>query len=1043
VSIQDVTAWRNAEKAARESEAWSRSLFEDSPVALWEEDHSEALERLNDLQATGVTDLAGHLAKHPELVHEMATLVRVVAVNKTAIDLMGLDGKPELPLRLDEWLVPGGWHRFSDELVAMAQGATSHRTEEALMTRNLGERQVDMTWAVSPGHEEALSRVMVSVLDVTEQRRAEDALRESEWMARTLLNAPTDIALLVDPKGCILNVNDTLARIVGQKVEDLIGMSAWGLFPSAVSGYRQSQLAQVIDSGQPVRLEEHRDGTWYDTVAQPVLNDRGEVMAVAIFARDITHRKDAEEELRHSLQETDRAHRLLLALSQAAQAVQQARDAKEIYKTLGEQVRSLGYGTTVFALSTDGSQVTTPYASYEAPIARALERLAGPAAENYRFALVPDGCFDLAFSQEEAFLTESPVEYAAEALPQGARHRAPSIAEMVELERAIIAPLTIDEDTPGLLVVTGSGLQETDVPAVSAFADQTSIALANARLLEELRALATDLEHRVRARTSELTASEARYRTVFDSNRDSLIIVDPQGHVIDANPAACQLLGCGVEELRGPSNASTDAEFSFQDILTLMDPETINWRESISSREAQLGAFDGQERPVSVSVAPLSYEGREAALCSLRDIRAEKEAEAEIRLSQQETERRHNLVLALSNVAQTVQRAKTPDDVYETLGREMGRLGYIVGTLVWTGKDHEMQLVHLNLEEEHYKIAEQILDMPVSELRFAMRFDAVLRPVLVDRESMYFEDMVGMLAYALDEHPTEGVVSMARQFNIVHGVYSPILLRSSVAGILIVVGPDLTREDLPAVSALANQASIALENAQLLEELSAGQERLQRLAREVITTQEEERRKLSGALHDETGQSLTALKISLELMSDDIGEEQDALREDLVENAALVTETMNRLRMLAKDLRPPALDAIGLGHTLEGMCRDQADRTGLAIDYRGEDPPTLPEPASITLYRVLQESLTNIAKHASASHVRVRLDHDAEEVILSVQDDGEGFDPELELAPANHQAGVGLAIMQDRLESLGGRLVIESADGAGTSIMAHLPIEEG
>jgi signal transduction histidine kinase len=244
-----------------------------------------------------------------------------------------------------------------------------------------------------------------------------------------------------------------------------------------------------------------------------------------------------------------------------------------------------------------------------------------------------------------------------------------------------------------------------------------------------------------------------------------------------------------------------------------------------------------------------------------------------------------------------------------------------------------------------------------------------------------------------------------------------------------------SQEDIDLLSALANVAVIAIENARLFEQVQAGRERLRRLTQQVVSAQEEERHRLSRELHDEAGQALTALKISLDLIQSDLPVETGSLRQRLGEAVALTETTMEQIRLLAYGLRPPALDAVGLNYTLEGLCRDFAERTQLSIDYAGAELPALPEAANICLYRFLQEALTNVAKHAHANHVRVAVRCDAETISLSVEDDGQGFEVQ-----AKALAGIGLLGMQERIELLGGRLEIESWLGQGTRLTAYIPL---
>jgi PAS domain S-box-containing protein len=238
-------------------------------------------------------------------------------------------------------------------------------------------------------------------------------------------------------------------------------------------------------------------------------------------------------------------------------------------------------------------------------------------------------------------------------------------------------------------------------------------------------------------------------------------------------------------------------------------------------------------------------------------------------------------------------------------------------------------------------------------------------------------------------------------------------------------------------------AFVDITERQQAEQERAQREQLRLLARQVVSVQEQERRRVSRELHDEAGQALTALKISLELMLADLPDDAASLRERIYESVMLTDDTMERIRLLARDLRPPALDAVGLGPTLEDVCRDFGERTQLSIDYASGELPALPDAVSICLYRVLQEALTNVAKHAHARRVRVALHRDVDSVSLTVEDDGQGFDSRAILSSTNRPPGIGLLGMQDRIELLGGWLEIDSHPGQGTRLVTHIPWENG
>lgn len=214
---------------------------------------------------------------------------------------------------------------------------------------------------------------------------------------------------------------------------------------------------------------------------------------------------------------------------------------------------------------------------------------------------------------------------------------------------------------------------------------------------------------------------------------------------------------------------------------------------------------------------------------------------------------------------------------------------------------------------------------------------------------------------------------------------------------------------------------------------------IQKLAKQVVYAQEEERQRLSRELHDEAGQALTALKLSLELLQGELPIGTDVLRQNLGEAIALAETTREQIRQLALGLRPPALDTVGLNLTLEAFCRDFSRRTQLEIKYRGRDVRELSDAMNICLYRVLQEALTNVARHARAKRVDVRLSLDKERVRLTVTDDGRGFKSPRQ-APGGLQPGIGLLGMRERLELLGGWLEMDGSPGRGSRLAAHLPV---
>jgi PAS domain S-box-containing protein len=229
--------------------------------------------------------------------------------------------------------------------------------------------------------------------------------------------------------------------------------------------------------------------------------------------------------------------------------------------------------------------------------------------------------------------------------------------------------------------------------------------------------------------------------------------------------------------------------------------------------------------------------------------------------------------------------------------------------------------------------------------------------------------------------------------------------------------------------------------AERTRELRLANTRLRSMTHDIVSTQEEERRRVARELHDEAGQALTALKLGLQMMRDELSWESTAHRRQMDAAVSLTDKTHEQIRILAQGLRPPALDSAGLDATLKGLCSEFAQRTQIQIDYTGFQVQAL-GPVAICLYRLLQEALTNAARHGRATHIHVRLQRDAEQVCLSVEDNGVGFDPTAVLENQADPKGMGLVGIQERLKMVDGWLEIHSKPGQGAQLIAHVPLEE-
>ena len=274
----------------------------------------------------------------------------------------------------------------------------------------------------------------------------------------------------------------------------------------------------------------------------------------------------------------------------------------------------------------------------------------------------------------------------------------------------------------------------------------------------------------------------------------------------------------------------------------------------------------------------------------------------------------------------------------------------------------------------------------------------------------------------------------------------PMVARSQVEGaiwLFNIASAPLSEDRIAYFSTLGQQAGIAMRSARLFAEVRDGQERLRLLTRKIVSAQEEERRRVSRELHDDAGQLLTALKLSLEMIREDLvaGESDQAtierLHRQLDSAIGLSEQTMAHIRGLVHNLRPTVLDDLGLKSALEGLCHDFSQRRSVTIHCHlaVDDSLTLPATVQLVAYRFLQEALTNVSKHAQAQHVQVSFEESAGAIYLTVEDDGIGF----KMNPATE--GMGVMGMRERLQSVGGRLEIFSKPNNGTRLIATIPAD--
>ena len=253
----------------------------------------------------------------------------------------------------------------------------------------------------------------------------------------------------------------------------------------------------------------------------------------------------------------------------------------------------------------------------------------------------------------------------------------------------------------------------------------------------------------------------------------------------------------------------------------------------------------------------------------------------------------------------------------------------------------------------------------------------------------------------------------------------------------VTAGPDgFPRDEVMLLESYANLAVMAIENSWLFNQVRLGNEQLHALSHRLMEVQEEERLHLSRELHDESGQILTALMVRLGLLERDLEIPQQR-QAHIAELKQIVKQILSNLHDLAVKLRPASLDHLGLITALKQYAEEYSRQYQIEIQFDALDIETtrLPAEMETALFRITQESLTNIALHAQASRVDILLNRRNGALVMTIEDNGVGFDPNL----IANETRLGLFGMRERVDMLGGQLMIESSPGKGTTISVEVP----
>jgi PAS domain S-box-containing protein len=552
VVIRDITGQKRAEEALRESERRYRALFEDTPIAIWEEDFSEVKKHLDSLKQQGITDFREYFATHPEAVITCADMIRVVGVNNATLQMYHAGSKDDLLEKINQGLSNSELKYLQEAFIGITERRTSYRWEGTDKTITGEAVKIYVSASVTPGHESDYSRVIVTIAttDITEQKRAEEALHQSEALYRQAIEVAGAVPYLESyyDEGKKIKyefMGEGIREITGYGPEEF-SATLWDSLVEEVNlvedlaGYSIEEGIERVRAGEnSIWKCEHRlrdrEGNihWVFEAAVELRDENGVSHGSIGTYQDITTRKLAEE--------AEREQRVLAeALRDTAETLSSSLSYEEVLDHILAAVgRVVPHdAATVMLIDGDFARVVRSYGYDQRGFDLEIMGIRLPLAETHNL--------------REMLETRQPViVYDTRTYPGWMRLDATdwlgsNVGAPISIQDNVIGFILLDSQMPGFFTPIHAERLE-------AFANQAAIAMHNAHLLQQAQ---EEIAERKRAEEA-LRAEREKAQKYLDIAGVTMLALDQDGIVTLINQKGCEILGYSADEIMGKNWINT------------------------------------------------------------------------------------------------------------------------------------------------------------------------------------------------------------------------------------------------------------------------------------------------------------------------------------------------------------------------------------------------------------------------------------------------------------------------------------------------------